>query len=75
MEWIKLNSKLISEAAYDEADLALHVRFHNGSEKVFSSVFKHTFENLISAESPGFFYATYISEHYSGNSKAPRRSR
>lgn len=65
MEWIKVRSKLISEIAYDEAGHELHIRFQSRAEKVFPNIPKHMFENLLTAESPGFYYATYISEHAS----------
>jgi hypothetical protein len=41
----------------------LHIRFQKRDEKVFQNIPKHIFENLRTAESPGFYYATYISEH------------
>jgi hypothetical protein len=63
MEWIKLDSRLIAQIAYLEDNSELHIKFQNGREKVFSNINKNMFENLRSAESPGFYYATYISEH------------
>lgn len=60
MEWIALKSRLVSEIAYDTEQEILHVRLRTGSLKRYENISPTIFENLRTAESPGFYYSYYI---------------
>jgi hypothetical protein len=72
MLWIAVQSKLISEIAYDGRLGVLHVRLRNGEEVTHEDVAPQMVDNLLTAESPGFYYSFYIAkpherrEHQSG---------
>jgi hypothetical protein len=60
MEWIALKSRLVSEIAYDPEHEVLHVRLRTKSLKRYDNISPTMFENLRTAESPGFYYSYYI---------------
>lgn len=60
MEWIALKSRLVSEIAYDAEHEVLEVRLRTGAQRKYDGISPTIFENLRSAESPGFYYSYYI---------------
>ena len=60
MEWITLKSRLVSEIAYDAEREVLEVRLRTGAHRKYDGISSTMFENLRSAESPGFYYSYYI---------------
>ena len=60
MEWIALKSRLVSEIAYESEREVLHVRLRTRAQRSYRNISPTMFENLRSAESPGFYYSYYI---------------
>jgi hypothetical protein len=61
MECVVVKSRLISSAAYYNASGKLCVWFQTGKCAVHDNISDAVFRNLISAESPGFYYHNFIS--------------
>ena len=64
MEWIAMKSRLLSEIAYNPEREVLHVRLRNNTLKRYDDISPAVFENLRSAESPGFYFNYYIARHH-----------
>ncbi|TCM57756.1 KTSC domain-containing protein [Rhizobium sp. PP-F2F-G48] len=59
METMNLTSKMISSASYDVAASALLIKLNDGSVRRIKAP-RIMYENLISAESPGWYYMRHI---------------
>jgi hypothetical protein len=55
-----LKSKLIASASYDDDKRMLSVTFHDGRQRTIA-VPRAMYENLITAQSPGWYYTRHIS--------------
>jgi hypothetical protein len=66
MQWKTLQSRLISEVAYDEPHEVLFVRLRTKQLKKYQNISPTMYENLVSAESPGFYYSYYIAKRHKG---------
>jgi hypothetical protein len=73
MDWIALKSRLVSEIAYDAEHEVLHIRLRTGMLKRYENISPTMFENLRTAESPGFYFSYYIARTHQ-KSAAPARS-
>lgn len=62
MKRISIQSRLIQSIAHDSKTGALHVWFRNGKHRIHQNVSAEIVENLISAESPGFYYSYSLYE-------------
>jgi hypothetical protein len=60
MEWIALKSRLVSEIAYDAEHEVLFVRLRTKALKRYENVSQIMFDNLRTADSPGFYFSYYI---------------
>jgi hypothetical protein len=60
MQRITLKSRLISSVAYDEDTSVLHVWMANRRHVWHSNVSPAIYQNLINADSVGFYYTCYI---------------
>jgi len=60
MTRIPLTSRLIESVQYSPDTRALHIWFRSRRHRTFSDIPPAKFENLIHADSPGFYYAYYI---------------
>ena len=60
MECVSLNSRLISSATYYRGAKKLRVWFHSGRYAIHDNVTAGVFDNLVNADSPGFYYKNYI---------------
>ncbi|KQR73286.1 hypothetical protein ASG03_00150 [Rhizobium sp. Leaf341] len=59
METTNLTSKMISSASYDVAASSLLIKLNDGSVRRIKAP-RIMYENLISAESPGWYYMRHI---------------
>ena len=60
MTRIPLMSRLIESVQYNPDTRTLHIWFRSRRHRAFSDIPPAKFENLINADSPGFYYAYYI---------------
>jgi hypothetical protein len=60
MECVLIQSKLIASAAYYRNAGKLCVWFHSGKSAWHENISDAIFKNLVHADSPGFYYNTYI---------------
>lgn len=54
----------IVEAAFDERDKRLELRFANGESRIFAGVPTEVFRRLIAAPNPATYYEDRIAEEY-----------
>jgi hypothetical protein len=68
---IQVQSSNIAAVGYDQVTSTLHVQF-KGKEKVYSyvDVLQETFDQMMTADSIGSFYARHIKNVYSSGDKA-----
>jgi hypothetical protein len=59
METTHLTSKMISSASYDAAANSLLIKLNNGAVRRIKAP-RIMYENLITAESPGWYYIRHI---------------
>lgn len=59
MKTTVLNSRLIASASYDDAVGSLFVQLKDGAKREFR-VARVMYENLISSESPGWYYTRHL---------------
>lgn len=62
MERIPIQSRVIQSNTHDSASDTLYVGFRNGEHRIHPNVSVKMLENLISAESPGFYYSYHLYE-------------
>lgn len=55
-----IQSRLIKSVSYDAQTLVLEVELSSGKRRRFSNVSKNVYENLLTAESPGWYYTNHI---------------
>jgi hypothetical protein len=55
-----LKSRLIDSVAYNTETSTLHVWLRSKKHEIYLNVSMQTYQNLISAPSPGFYYSYYI---------------
>lgn len=60
MEKTEVKSRLIAAASYDERSHLLYVHLHTGETKSLVAP-RSMYENLITADSPGWYYTRHIS--------------
>ena len=58
-----INSQTLAYCKYDTLLLSLLVIFHNGSNYEYSGVDSSTYNELITATSPGTYFSTVIRKH------------
>lgn len=58
-ETVILNSRLIESASWNAVTGLLSVRLRDGRERSFSAP-RSMYENLVTAESPGWYYTRHI---------------
>jgi hypothetical protein len=72
VDWIALKSRLVSEIAYDAEHEVLHIRLRTGTLKRYENISPTMFDNLRTAESPGFYFSYYIARTHQ-KTQAPAR--
>lgn len=60
MQRVHLNSSLLSSVAYDAEGRTLHVWLRDKRHLVHHDISEAVYDNLVSAESAGFYYTCYI---------------
>ena len=55
-----INSRLIKSVRYDEQAQHLEVELRSGKLRQFNHIPKFVYDNLITAESPGWYYTYHI---------------
>jgi hypothetical protein len=60
MEFVEVDSSMISKVFYNQKTSCLFVVFKNGSIYSYMNVPKFLYEELLSAESVGKFFSEYI---------------
>jgi len=71
MECVIVKSKLIASVAYYRDTQKLRVWFHNGRSTTHENITSEVFQNLVSAESPGFYYQYYIATRRKSRATRP----
>ena len=65
MKWTALESKMLSAAAYDDANQILYLRFRNTGEVYRYFEFTAAdHQAFLGAESKGRFFRSYIRDHF-----------
>jgi hypothetical protein len=60
MQKQSINSRLIKSVRYDEQAQLLEVELRSGKLRQFTGVRKTVYDNLLAAESPGWYYTYHI---------------
>lgn len=65
MQWLTLESKMLSAAAYDDSKQILYLRFRNTGQvyRYFDFPMAHQ-RDFLSAESKGRFFRSLIRDHF-----------
>lgn len=63
-DWIRVDSSLIDSVLYDQTAQKLSVRFLDGRVYEYQGVPQDVAQGLISAQSPGNYFWTYIRGAY-----------
>ena len=64
MEWREMSSSAIARVAYDETSSTLNVEFESGTIYEYFDVPRNIYEELLSAESAGSYFAQNIRDVY-----------
>jgi len=71
MKTTKVQSSVISEIGYDEAEKRLEVVFTNGARFQYANVPQDVYDAFIAAESVGKFFGAKIRNHYTAARQKP----
>ena len=74
MAWIRLDSRSLRAARYEDPELVLELEFCDGAIHRYSQVPERTFQELLQAESKGRFFNLHIRKVFPSHPIRPART-
>lgn len=74
MQQIPLNSRLISSVAYNADNQTLHVWLNDKRHVTHHNISEAVYNNLVSADSAGFYYTCYIARKEEAGARSGART-